>query len=308
MDIPKFRCFLSYFILPIFIVLVVFAYCFASAILIAASANADFCSGGEEQVPDVTVTNILENIGFETNQLAMTVFTYYINQCVSSDPFPFMATYTDQLQLATQELSKLFEASAGAANATIQELCADEPQEIWDLADQLRDNLQMLIRTVLEALYLLRCANIIRLYTLPVYSGSCTYSINGVTWAFAAFTVVGVAGLLMIMLRSSWQLDLPYDHATKDMGKGVMAGDMDEDREQHEQYAGDEHEVPADGETQEGAQDTNTNIDSVAADDDDWLNSEFLVPDSVHLEEENSIITTGSAAGSRKPQHFATPF
>jgi hypothetical protein len=54
------RCVLSWFILPIFIIQVFFAYVLSSGILIADSGNADLCSGGEEKVPDRTVIAIIE--------------------------------------------------------------------------------------------------------------------------------------------------------------------------------------------------------------------------------------------------------
>lgn len=36
------------------------------------------------------------------------------------------------------------------------------------------------------------------------FTQTCTYSVKGVTWAFASFLVIGLMGMLMIMFRSAW--------------------------------------------------------------------------------------------------------
>ena len=232
-DIPMIRSLLSWLILPIFIIEVVFAYILSSGILIAASGNADFCSGGEQHVPDATVIQIIENLGYDTNDLVFQIVAFYIDQCVTDDPFKLINTYKDELTAA-------FDYVTSFANLKVQglgEICISNITAMDTLVGSLNTSIHSLADSADEALDLLQCSNIVQLYTNPVYDGTCTYSITGATWAFAAFAVVACMGLIMIMLRSAWQLDVdaPPDEFDEgagayDEGKGVIDEEnIDED-------------------------------------------------------------------------------
>lgn len=313
-DIPQIRCVLSYFILPLFIFLVVFAFSFASAVLIAASGNADFCSGGEEQNPDMTMIEIFQEMGHDQDTLLFKAVKYYVGQCVSDDPFPFISNYSEELRNIRENVTSFVAVTAALVNTTLQAACVDDVELLNTLAGELADNLQILVRSAMEALALLRCENIVKLYTDPVYSGTCTYSINGVTWAFASFTMVGIAGLIMIMLRSSWQLDVApdfvFDGRTSGVGNGQ--GDYNEGEQQQDgdNYNGGDQDNKYAAE-REYAPDTSTiGGDEQPYHDDDWLQNEFTVPADVHLDDNDTFATTDGAsmAGSRKPQHYASPY
>lgn len=318
-DIPQVRCVLSNFILPIFIIMVVFAYSFACGILIAASANADFCSGGAQQNPDVTVVQILQNLGNDPDTLVMKVVRYYIGQCVSDDPFAFLSYFAEDLRDVRENITNFATATAEVVNETLSSVCVDDVALLNSLAEQLSDNLKILFGSAVQALNLLQCSNIVSLYTVPVYSGTCTYSINGVTWAFASFTVVGVAGLTMIMLRSAWQLDMPPDFVfdgtqSYGMEKGEDGNYVEgEDGQEHPDYETynadpDEKNDGAENTRREYAPDGSTNAGEDVHEDDEWMQSEFTVPPDVHLEDNDTVQTDSFNAGGRKPQHYASPY
>ena len=321
-DIPQVRWVLSYFVLPIFIIMVVFAYSFASAILIAASGNADFCSGGAQQNPDVTVIEILQNMGHEPDSLLVRAVQYYVGQCVSDDPFAFISYYAEELQGARENITEFAKVTADVVNTSLSSVCVENVDLLNSLAEQLSDNLKILFGSALQALNLMRCSNIVALYTVPVYSGTCTYSINGVTWAFASFTVVGVAGLTMIMLRSSWQLDMPpdfvFDGTTsygmeKDEDGNYIDGEDGQEHPDYETYDADPYDknVGAENGRREYAPDASTNAGDDVHDDDEWMQSEFTVPADVHLDDNDDTIVTAAAptsAGGRKPEHYAAPY
>ena len=107
------------------------------------------------------------------------------------------------------------------ANSTNQEavavtaFCGASLEPFQVAMTELKENMGRLAGSASASLSLLRCDNILPLYTDTFYNGTCTYSIKGVTWAFAAFMVVGCMGLIMIMLRSAWQDVLtPMGHAS----------------------------------------------------------------------------------------------
>lgn len=205
-DLPWLRLVLSYILLPIFIIQVIFAYSFSAALLLAASANADFCSGGETRTPDGTILSILIRKGFQDDDLVFRIAEYYIDQCVDSElyPFEFLERYRFQISASVEKLSEFTKVMA---DANIAGDCPDEVGVLDGLSRSMLGYLADLstnIRTMLDSL---DCTKVIALYTNPVYNGTCTYSITGFTWAFSTFAAVGAMGLIMIMLRSSWQLD-----------------------------------------------------------------------------------------------------
>jgi hypothetical protein len=208
MDVPRYRCLLSWLVLPIFIFLTLFAALLSCGMMIAASANADFCSGGTSKTPDGTVFEILSKRGYTEDDLVFQIVDWYVGQCISSDPFGFVTQYSDEIEAAIREIGDWVDALSASGDLALTQVCSTEVVLLTGLSRIIQENVNVLLESTLRAIELLRCANIINLYTDPVYDGTCTYSVTGVTWAFASFIVVGTMGTIMIMLRSSWQLDV----------------------------------------------------------------------------------------------------
>ena len=206
-NLPKFRRFLTWCVLPIFVLQAIFAYSLSSAMMISASANADFCSGGQLQTPDGTVKNILLNLGYTEGDFVWQILTYYIDQCSNNSPFDFLTTFQSTAVTAMNAMSEWILALGDADTVALSDPCRNDVDFLSDATGIIKDNLQVLITGVTDLLYLLRCDTMVRLYTYATYSGACAYSITGVTWAFSTFCVVGFMGLLMITLRSSWLMD-----------------------------------------------------------------------------------------------------
>lgn len=83
-------------------------------------------------------------------------------------------------------------------------LCGRDFTEIDGLTSQMVLNLDTLQSNAADTLSLLRCENLVPLYTDTVYNGTCTYSVKGITWTFSAFLVIACMGMFMIMFRSSY--------------------------------------------------------------------------------------------------------
>lgn len=209
-DIPALRCANSWFFLPLFVVMVIFSYLFSSIISIVAAGNADFCSGGTTKTPDGTIYAILKAQGFSDEDLVFKAALWYVGQCGSdaNDPFNFLDVYSQQMKEANEDVAQLTAELENSANSAVSEFCSSETQLMAGLSETLESNMVELAKLVEDSLDLMSCKNIVHLYTQPVYDGTCTYSIVGFSWAFGAFTVVAGMGLIMIMLRSSWQLDV----------------------------------------------------------------------------------------------------
>jgi hypothetical protein len=112
---------------------------------------------------------------------------FYVNQCQipGDNPFSFLEAYQEEIQNADYQvnsLSSTFE-SVGLDKLTLT--CGRDFQEIAGLADQMANNLSLLKQNALDTLELLRCDNIVPIYTSTFFDATCTYSIQGATWAYS---------------------------------------------------------------------------------------------------------------------------
>ena len=91
-------CFVTWFILPLFVVMVMFAF-FASAFgALGTEGNADFCSGGVSNTPEETIHMVLSEYGQTNDNFYYNAVTFYSNQCKAGvNPFEFMQDYYVQL-------------------------------------------------------------------------------------------------------------------------------------------------------------------------------------------------------------------
>lgn len=293
-DIPMIRPLLSWFVLPIFIIEVVLAYTLSSGILIAASLNADFCSGGEEDIPDATVIEIIEKLGYTSEDLLFQIAAWYIGQCVTNDPFTLISSYSAEVKAALADVTLFDNLAISANDTTVSEICIANITAMDALAGGLNDNIRTLAGSAFDALELLSCDNVVKLYTKPVYDGTCTYSIQGVTWAFGAFAVVGCMGLIMIMLRSAWQLDV--DPASQfdspDYGTGY-----DQEKGVEQELILDEENTPVP--PPNGVEQSTPQADR----GDNWLdNSEFEA--DVFLEDDASAFDGGNGGAAAPPNEL----
>lgn len=206
-DWPRFRTFLSWIVLPIFILQILFAFSLSSAMTMGATANADFCSGGQSQTPDATVKQILVNMGYSSQEWSSSMLNYYVDQCTAQDPFALLREFQHGTNSTVAIISEWVYDVNEANNSTLSEQCQRSLQAISDLSLKLRGRVQSQDTNAKELIYLFRCQNIVPLYTYPTYDGVCDYSISGLTWAFSAFYVVSCMGLIMVTLRSTWNMD-----------------------------------------------------------------------------------------------------
>lgn len=184
-SVPLYDCIQSWFFLPLLVIMTIFSMVLSCLVSAGATANADFCSGGSQKSPDQTVFEILNATGVAEGELAFQVVRFYVTQCLAEDPFAFVADYRDQIEgadLSVQELDLTIQ-SVGVTR--LQELCGDRVLDVASLTSVMLENLALLRESAKDTVELLRCDNIVPIYTRTVYGGTCTYSVQGVTWTFA---------------------------------------------------------------------------------------------------------------------------
>lgn len=214
--------------------------------------------------------SILEEQGFNSSEIVVKAIAYYVGQCAdpSGNPFAFISSYNDQIVMADSQVANL----AGSFNLVgldaLGAICGRNFTEIAGLADLMAINLRILKTSAQDTLDILQCDRLVPIYTATVYDGTCTYSIQGVTWTFActyrrecvvfrqdyptrpwniidltlslsvaAFLVIAFMGMFMIMFRSAY---LAVDDSEEDeyaAKQGPAAGEYIDD------YEDEDHDV-----------------------------------------------------------------
>jgi hypothetical protein len=151
------------------------------------SRLSDFCSGGDSQTPDDTVFAILAAQGYDPDDILIRAASFYINQCMNAtnDPFAFIDTFRDQIEVADVQVSDLDTSIEQVGISRLTILCGRDFTEIDGLTSQMVLNLKTLQSNAADTLSLLQCESLVPLYTDTVYNGTCTYSVKGITWTFS---------------------------------------------------------------------------------------------------------------------------
>ena len=147
----------------------------------------DFCSGGSQYNPDESVFSILKEQGYNSSEIVYRAVAYYVDQCTdpSGNPFAFISAYNDQIVLADSQVASLAGSLDIVGVDTLGTICGRDFTDIASLVDLMATNLRILKTSAQDTMNLLQCDRLVPIYTATVYDGTCTYSIQGVTWTFA---------------------------------------------------------------------------------------------------------------------------
>lgn len=206
-DLPCVRCTLSWVILPLFCLQVVIA-AILTCLQVVNTANADFCSGGQNQTPDGTIREILVNLGVEEDSDGLKILDFYINQCTTEFPFQVIENYYTQLagsapsfQGLDGALSRAIGDFAGRKLAQLTPLvCLDFIDRFQAVTEDIISNLVSLADIVVDIFDLIKCETIVPVYTKLVYNGTCDETITGLTWLVGCFLGMAISGMLMVSL------------------------------------------------------------------------------------------------------------
>jgi hypothetical protein len=126
-SLPRFDCFINWFVLPLFIIMNIVSFVVASLMLVAAGVNTDFClpvrwyiawvvlaitsalvsfqplcflctaKGGQDSSPDESVYSIMTELGYN-GTFAFRVVQYFVSQCkAGNDPFGPIRDFVPEL-------------------------------------------------------------------------------------------------------------------------------------------------------------------------------------------------------------------
>ena len=119
-------------------------------------------------------------------------------------PFDFLGTYFDQLEKAQTSIDQLIKTLNGNLDFVQKECGTDGFAPFLILAKSMNKNLELLKETVDEALSLVNCEDINRMYVNAVHDAGCTKSPNALAWVYGSLLVISVCGMIMITLRASY--------------------------------------------------------------------------------------------------------
>lgn len=125
-----------------------------------------------------------------------------MQQCEAEDPWSFIREYNAELKNATVSIQSLNDALADVTVATLNLLCNDNYEALEIMLGDAVETLVSLQLHAETALAVLACPRIVPIYTKTVYTGTCDYSIKGLTWTFSASLVIAFAGMIMLTFRS----------------------------------------------------------------------------------------------------------
>jgi hypothetical protein len=217
--------FITWFILPIFLLMIILAYVAAGFVVLTAEGNADFCSGGSEDTPEASIDAILAQYNQTPDKLFYNVVTFYANQCTTSNPWAFLQNYYAQLTTAKASLDIFSEAIVTATTEQLSQECGADYSPILQLINQLRTHTSILLDSSIRSMELMGCKSIVPLYTTVVYEGTCNTSITAASWIFASFFVIAFFSMVMVMFRGA------YYPIYFDSGKILEYGTSDDEGE-----------------------------------------------------------------------------
>lgn len=202
-----YHCFISWFVLPIFIIMTSLAFIFAAIMAVMAGVNSDFClpGGRDDSSPDEHIRSILRIEGYGEETFPFRVANWYISQCKDiADPLQETRRYGPELESNHAALASLI--TTLRTSQQIDELsiyCNRDYDTLDVVLESMQNVVEILIQSLQRVLDLAQCGRIIPLYTGTLYNAGCSFSPKAVFWVFSSCLIFAVFGMVMVTLRSS---------------------------------------------------------------------------------------------------------
>jgi hypothetical protein len=90
-------CLTTWFLMPLFVLMVMFSFVAAGWVALATEGNADFCSGGGNHTPEGTIERALWQYNLTEGEFYFDSLMFYSKQCQSASPWGFLEGYYTDL-------------------------------------------------------------------------------------------------------------------------------------------------------------------------------------------------------------------
>jgi hypothetical protein len=90
-------CFVTWLLLPLYVLMIMFSYAMAGFAALATEGNADFCAGGADERPEGTINRIMMQYNLTQGNFYYDTVTFYASQCQTEGPWGFLEGYYGDL-------------------------------------------------------------------------------------------------------------------------------------------------------------------------------------------------------------------
>lgn len=226
--------FLSYGILPFFVIITLVCWVLATGAAISAAIGTDACtSGSSNGSPSDTVDAILDRNGIDQNDLAYSFAAAYSKGCRGPNPTAVFTSHELNVRNTVETIWQYVSAIDSAGRDRVETVCGDGNkldlllQGLQDLAKQLTS----VHKALDSASNSLKCSRISVIYQEAVEETICSDATNAMCWGFLLFFVMSISTMSMITLRASWRQAIDED---KIYDESEVAENMIVD--EHEEY------------------------------------------------------------------------
>lgn len=138
---PALQMMVNVFIFPVFVICVVIAVFTTVLLAVVGTANSDFCAVG----PELTVSNILKELGLKRGTMIYDTFAYYQTGCRMADPMARFYRYEDRLHSGIASASNFLDRFNEIGMEEMNEKCGANVRPLVEVVSVLRDNLGILL-------------------------------------------------------------------------------------------------------------------------------------------------------------------
>jgi len=223
-----FYTFITWVVLPLLIILTVFAIVGSSWMVIALQSNSDLCM----PAPETTIMRILDVVDLDpdcascseskdengpSDNFFYDIINFYTHQCTKPNPWEFMEGHYTDLARGRNILGEFLRSIEDTTLGQLSQECGHEYGPIVELLLQLQDLITILAQTSVRALNLMSCRNVVPLYTMAVYEATCTMAPIAQTWVLSCTLVIAFFGMLSITFRGAYYPIDYYYYDEKDL-------------------------------------------------------------------------------------------
>ena len=239
-EVPKvLQCIRSKFMIPTFVVLVVFAYVFSLVFVTASIATADVCvyhnktdNIDERLTAVLTQSETVEELlgGKENQNLVVEFISFYMHQCPVEMLPSEILEQLNYLQVGVP-LIKDFGTIVEDSTELIRGVCGfgvDQIQDLVSVADTLQNQLCSLVAIVTEVRDFVQCGNWYPLYEKTVYEALCYDGTTGFAYvATTQFVIVFMAFVILTFRVAFFEIQVGDEFFDFVDDEGYYSGSID---------------------------------------------------------------------------------